>query len=130
MVCLQEELQQASTPEPEEAAQEPGEAGSDHDQPDTDQWVQCDRCKAWRIVPDADWAAVQADDREDWLCEYATWDTADLAPFTAPCRSGREGGGVEEEEEEEEGEEGEEKEVDIEDGESDEESEDDDEEES
>lgn len=25
----------------------------------TDQWVQCDRCKTWRIVPDSDWGAVQ-----------------------------------------------------------------------
>lgn len=26
---------------------------------DTDQWVQCDRCRSWRIVPDEGWPSVQ-----------------------------------------------------------------------
>ena len=30
----------------------------------TDQWVQCDRCRTWRIVPDQHWPAVEADPRE------------------------------------------------------------------
>ena len=28
------------------------------------QWVQCDRCRTWRIVPDAHWPAVEADTRD------------------------------------------------------------------
>ena len=31
---------------------------------DTDQWVQCERCRTWRIVPDTAWPAVEADTRE------------------------------------------------------------------
>jgi hypothetical protein len=30
----------------------------------TDQWVQCDRCRTWRIVPDQHWPSVEADPRE------------------------------------------------------------------
>lgn len=30
----------------------------------TDQWVQCDRCRTWRIVPDQHWPSVEADTRE------------------------------------------------------------------
>ena len=51
----------------------------------TDHWVQCDRCKIWRIVPESGWAAVEADPRDDWLCDYATWDLTEHAPFTAAC---------------------------------------------
>ena len=28
------------------------------------QWVQCDRCRTWRIVPDEHWPAVEADPRD------------------------------------------------------------------
>ena len=59
------------------------DAGNDKE--GTDQWVQCDRCKTWRIVPDTDWAAVEADPRDDWLCDYATWDLTDHTPFTSAC---------------------------------------------
>src|SRR5690348_9602491 len=47
----------------------------------TDQWVQCDRCGTWRIVPDAAWAAVQADERDVWFCEDAQWDVSTTTPF-------------------------------------------------
>ena len=30
----------------------------------TDQWVQCDRCRTWRIVPDSEWPKVEADPRD------------------------------------------------------------------
>lgn len=33
-------------------------------EPATDQWVQCDRCRTWRIVPDQHWPAVEADPRD------------------------------------------------------------------
>lgn len=34
----------------------------------TDQWVQCDRCRTWRIVPDQHWPAVEADPRDvSWI---------------------------------------------------------------
>ena len=51
----------------------------------TDQWVQCDRCRTWRIVPDEHWPAVEADDRDVWYCEYATWDVTQLTPYTPSC---------------------------------------------
>ncbi|KAK9789057.1 hypothetical protein WJX73_007793 [Symbiochloris irregularis] len=71
----------------------------------TDQWVQCDRCKTWRIVPDSDWGAVQEDEREEWLCEYATWDLTDHAPFSCDAGDGAEGAQEDDENEEGEGEE-------------------------
>jgi CW-type Zinc Finger len=55
----------------------------------TDQWVQCERCRTWRIVPDADWPAVEEDPRDSWFCEYATWDVATMTPFSPPCMSGK-----------------------------------------
>lgn len=55
------------------------------DQDSTDQWVQCETCKTWRIVPEAAWAAVEADTRDEWLCSYATWDVSLHAPFTPSC---------------------------------------------
>ena len=33
-------------------------------EPVTDQWVQCDRCRTWRIVPDQHWPSVEADPRD------------------------------------------------------------------
>lgn len=39
-------------------------AGGDAAEPATDQWVQCDRCRTWRIVPDAEWPEVEADPRD------------------------------------------------------------------
>lgn len=30
--------------------------------------------------------ALQEDEREEWLCEYATWDLTDHTPFTAACK--------------------------------------------
>ncbi|KAK9808663.1 hypothetical protein WJX72_001520 [[Myrmecia] bisecta] len=54
----------------------------------TDQWVQCDRCRTWRIVPDKDWPGVQDDPRDHWWCEYATWDVTKLTPFAPPCQAG------------------------------------------
>ena len=33
-------------------------------EPATDQWVQCDRCRTWRIVPDSEWPKVEADPRD------------------------------------------------------------------
>ncbi|BDA43940.1 probable MPN domain-containing protein [Coccomyxa sp. Obi] len=54
-------------------------------EPATDQWVQCDRCRTWRIVPDQHWPAVEADPRDVWYCEYATWNLALVAPFKEAC---------------------------------------------
>lgn len=53
---------------------------------DTDQWVQCDRCRTWRVVPPENWPAVEEDDREDWLCDYATWDVSKFTPFKEACK--------------------------------------------
>jgi len=51
----------------------------------TDHWVQCDRCQTWRIVPDAHWAAVEADEREAWFCEWAAWRVETAPPHTPAC---------------------------------------------
>eukprot|EP00884_Botryococcus_braunii_P018763 jgi/Botrbrau1/5570/Bobra.97_2s0001.1 len=52
---------------------------------DTDHWVQCDRCRSWRIVPDQSWPSVEADTRDVWFCEDADWDLSKYQPFTGPC---------------------------------------------
>lgn len=51
----------------------------------TDQWVQCDCCRTWRVVPPEYWPAVQEDEREDWLCKYALWDVEKYPPHKAAC---------------------------------------------
>lgn len=79
-------VQDAEKEESEVAASEDGApqaAGAP-----TDQWVQCDRCKTWRVVPPEQWPAVEADDREEWLCEYATWAVVKYAPFKPACSTG------------------------------------------
>ena len=52
---------------------------------ETEQWVECDRCKLWRVVPDAHWQDVQADKRSSWLCEYAQWDLEGWPPHKPAC---------------------------------------------
>ena len=32
--------------------------------PETEQWVQCDRCRTWRVVPGQHWPSLEADSRE------------------------------------------------------------------
>ncbi|KAK9843758.1 hypothetical protein WJX81_005092 [Elliptochloris bilobata] len=56
-------------------------------EPATDQWVQCDRCRTWRIVPDSEWPKVEADPRDVWYCEDASWDVQQYHPQTEPCIS-------------------------------------------
>lgn len=55
------------------------------DEAPQDQWVQCERCKTWRMVPPERWADVEADEREDWLCEYASWPVAQFPPHKPAC---------------------------------------------
>lgn len=55
----------------------------------SDQWVQCERCQTWRLVPNEWWAAVQADDRDEWHCEDAQWDVRATHPHLPPCRKRR-----------------------------------------
>ncbi|KAL4433705.1 hypothetical protein ABPG75_000146 [Micractinium tetrahymenae] len=60
--------------------------------PGCDEWVQCDRCEVWRLVP-GEWAqAVRDDTRQEWLCEYAQWDVASQPPHKPACDAG--GGGT------------------------------------
>lgn len=68
--------QQQQSQAPQQQQQEPAE---------TDHWVQCDRCRTWRIVPDASWPAVEADPRESWFCEWATWDVRLQVPHNPSC---------------------------------------------
>ncbi|KAF5836781.1 hypothetical protein DUNSADRAFT_5408 [Dunaliella salina] len=49
-------------------------------------WVQCSRCEAWRIVPDEFWPDVDAAGDEDWYCNEATWDVTQYEPYTPPCK--------------------------------------------
>lgn len=53
--------------------------------PATDQWVQCDRCDTWRVVPDSAWPALEAAESESWLCEDATWNLTLMPPHTPAC---------------------------------------------
>ncbi len=46
------------------AAAPVADAAAEAAEPATDQWVQCDRCRTWRIVPDAAWPSVEADPRD------------------------------------------------------------------
>lgn len=55
----------------------------------SDQWVQCERCQMWRLVPNEWWAEVQADDRDEWHCEDAQWDVRATHPHAPPCRKRR-----------------------------------------
>jgi len=50
-----------------------------------DKWVQCDRCKQWRIVPDAHWPQIESAGDAAWFCESATWDVRTTQPNTPPC---------------------------------------------
>jgi hypothetical protein len=51
----------------------------------SDQWVQCERCQTWRLVPNEHWQAVQEDEREEWRCEDAQWALTASQPFTPAC---------------------------------------------
>jgi hypothetical protein len=55
---------EAGTPTPNSKA--PGGAPGAAPAPasETDQWVQCDRCRTWRVVPAQHWPSVEADTRE------------------------------------------------------------------
>lgn len=72
----QQSVPQQQQPQAQPQQQEPAE---------TDHWVQCDRCRTWRIVPDASWPAVEADTRDSWFCEWATWDVRLSVPHNPPC---------------------------------------------
>ncbi len=50
---------EVGTPTPDSKA--PAAAAAE---PETDQWVQCDRCRTWRVVPAQHWPSVEADTRE------------------------------------------------------------------
>ena len=58
----EEELDEFGAPRPSApavaaAAAAPAALGVAAAAEGTDQWVQCDRCRTWRIVPDAAWCA-------------------------------------------------------------------------
>ena len=42
-------------------------------EPETDQWVQCDRCRTWRVVPAQHWPSVEADTSEVSAAQIALW---------------------------------------------------------
>mmetsp|Transcript_41 Transcript_41/g.133 ORF Transcript_41/g.133 Transcript_41/m.133 type:complete len:248 (-) Transcript_41:578-1321(-) len=71
--------------EAEQAAQGAYGSGVAAAVPATDQWVQCDRCDVWRVVPDSAWAQLAAEESESWQCSDATWNLASIAPFTPAC---------------------------------------------
>ena len=42
-------------------------------EPETDQWVQCDRCRTWRVVPAQHWPSLEADTSEVSAAQIALW---------------------------------------------------------
>ena len=42
-------------------------------EPETDQWVQCDRCRTWRVVPAQHWPSVEADTSEVSAARIIVW---------------------------------------------------------
>ena len=50
---------EAGTPTPNSKASSAAAAD-----PETEQWVQCDRCRTWRVVPGQHWPSLEADSRE------------------------------------------------------------------
>ena len=52
------------TPNSKTPGAAPGAAPAVAPAPETDQWVQCDRCRTWRVVPAQHWPSVEADTRE------------------------------------------------------------------
>ena len=78
------EEQAQAVPQQAPAAPEPSQQ-QQTEAAETDHWVQCDRCRTWRIVPDASWPAVEADTRDSWFCEWAMWDVRTQVPHNAPC---------------------------------------------
>lgn len=83
---------EAEVPEEAEAMEEEEEL-ADGTEEESDQWVHCDRCKTWRIVPDDHWPGVQNDKRSRWFCDYAGWDVRQYKPNTGPCQPKKRGGG-------------------------------------
>ena len=79
-----EDAQQAAAPQ-QPAPQQQAQPQQQQEPAETDHWVQCDRCRTWRIVPDAFWPSVEADTRESWFCEWATWDVRLQVPHNPPC---------------------------------------------
>jgi len=74
--------------EEEEEVEEEDEEEDDEEHPEGF-WIQCDACETWRIVPDEDWDALNAEDLDQWFCQDATWDVTKQTPFTRPCRRRR-----------------------------------------
>mmetsp|Transcript_4159 Transcript_4159/g.10021 ORF Transcript_4159/g.10021 Transcript_4159/m.10021 type:complete len:262 (-) Transcript_4159:374-1159(-) len=52
-------------------------------------WIQCDACQTWRIVPDEAWQKMDVDNIESWFCHDAFWNVMDEIPYTKPCRRRR-----------------------------------------
>lgn len=87
---LQVPLQGATAGRADDDTQDGAAQSGDARQPaegeeDTDQWVQCERCKRWRVVPDEHWQEVSADEGSAWLCENALWDVLDKPPHEPAC---------------------------------------------
>ena len=80
-----EELQPAAANQQPAPQQQQAQPQQQQEPAETDHWVQCDRCRTWRIVPDASWPSVEADTRETWFCEWATWDVRLQVPNNPPC---------------------------------------------
>ncbi|KAL3138449.1 hypothetical protein ABBQ32_006240 [Trebouxia sp. C0010 RCD-2024] len=79
-----DDTQQAAAPQ-QSVPQQQAQPQQQQEPAETDHWVQCDRCRTWRIVPDASWPSVEADTRESWFCEWATWDVRLQVPHNPPC---------------------------------------------
>lgn len=54
---------EAGTPTPSSKASGAAPAAA-APEPERDRWVQCDRCRTWRVVPAQHWPSVEADTSE------------------------------------------------------------------
>lgn len=77
---LQQDVGAAADSVEEEEEEEEGDEGK----PEV-QWVQCERCQTWRVVPAELWPEVAS--RDIWYCQNATWDLTALEPFTPACKT-------------------------------------------
>ena len=63
---------EAGTPTPNSKASGAAPAAA-APEPETDQWVQCDRCRTWRVVPAQHWPSVEADTSEVSAGRITLW---------------------------------------------------------
>lgn len=77
---------ETGTPTPNSKASGAEAAAAD---PETEQWVQCDRCRTWRVVPGQHWPALEADSREVSLSMLCRPNKPSHSDYKSCWQSGR-----------------------------------------